>query len=68
MLLDKYKLLILENIKLSLVKFVLILLLEIFDNLWILLNALESFEIELPILEKSIEFNEEALSLGDKIT
>jgi hypothetical protein len=28
---------------------------------------LESLEIELPILEKSIEFKDDNLSLGDKI-
>ena len=58
---------ILEKTKLSFVKFVVTLLLEIFDSLWILLNAFVSLEIELPTLEKSIEFMEEFESLGDNI-
>jgi hypothetical protein len=65
---DRYKLLILEKTKLSLFKSAEILLLEIFDNRLILLNAVESLEIEFPILEKSIELIAEFLSLGDRRT
>jgi hypothetical protein len=65
---DKYKLFIFEKIRLSLDKLVVILLLEILDNLWILLKALASLEIEFPTVEKSIKFWDELVSLGDKIT
>jgi hypothetical protein len=43
------------------------LLLDILDNLWILLKAFESLEIELPTLEKSMELSDDVVSLGDKI-
>jgi hypothetical protein len=57
---------ILDKIKLALDKSVAILLLEILDNLWILLKAVESLEIELPTLEKSKILKSEFLLLGDK--
>ena len=67
MLLDKYKLFIFEKTKLSFVKLTATLLLDILDNLWILLKAFESLEIELPTLEKSMELSDDVVSLGDKI-
>ena len=67
-LLDTYKLLILLKTWLSFVILVEILLLANLENLLIFLNAFESLEIELPIVEKSIEFSEEEVSFGDKIT
>jgi len=61
-------LLILLKTWLSFVILVEILLLANLENLLIFLNAFESLEIELPIVEKSIEFSEEEVSFGDKIT